>query len=316
LISKNTTILSLTGGLGNQLFQLAAGLNTVDGDPLLVDWKLAKPRLTVDAQPELKSFILPSNVSFYSTGKYSWLISKATGYMLRMGIGPRSYERIPGYSSLARFAASILISFHFKRACAVFFATDVGFFNLSKSAKGNYLVGYFQSYKWSIESKTLKELRGIRLVDESMEVVKFRELSLIERPLVVHIRLGDYKYEESIGLLPASYYIDSIERLWSTGKYNKIWAFSDEPKIAATILSELPSDNIRWILEVEGSASKTLEVMRYGYGYVISNSTFSWWGAYISHNFNGDVIAPRTWFRDAPAPSHLIPPHWETEITW
>ena len=316
MISRQTTILSLTGGLGNQLFQLAGGLHVSQGAPLLIDWKLAKPRLDSSNHPELESFVLPQNVSFHSVGKYSWLPSKATGYMLRTGISPTNFEKLPGYFYLSSLAAELIMSIHFKKFCRILVASGVGFFDIPNSSQGKYLVGYFQSFEWARKNGICEKVKNMYLADESSEVLRFKSLAQIECPLVVHIRLGDYKNEATIGMLSAKYYSKSIRKLWATGKYKKIWVFSDEPELARTILSDLPSHDIRWIPEIEGSAAKTLEVMRYGIGYVISNSSFSWWGAFISYAVDPEVIAPKPWFRKAPSPINIIPPDWETEIGW
>jgi hypothetical protein len=57
----------LTGGLGNQLFQLAAGLSALDEicGRVLLDTKLGKPRTTLGAADVLH-FRLPENVIEYS----------------------------------------------------------------------------------------------------------------------------------------------------------------------------------------------------------------------------------------------------------
>ncbi len=48
--------------------------------------------------------------------------------------------------------------------------------------------------------------------------------------------------------------------------------------------------------------------------FIIANSTFSWWGAWLSSNQNKQIIAPSTWF--GPNNSHLdtrdlIPNSWK-----
>jgi hypothetical protein len=49
---------------------------------------------------------------------------------------------------------------------------------------------------------------------------------------------------------------------------------------------------------------------------IISNSTFSWWSAYIS-NKETNVVAPNKWFRDLEDPKMLIPEHWhQVDSQW
>jgi hypothetical protein len=57
---------------------------------------------------------------------------------------------------------------------------------------------------------------------------------------------------------------------------------------------------------------ETLILMSMASGHVISNSTFSWWGAYLGHikKRNGNVIAPNPWFKNMVPPDKLIPRDW------
>ena len=52
----------------------------------------------------------------------------------------------------------------------------------------------------------------------------------------------------------------------------------------------------RWMSGGSEPAVVTLEKMRWGSGYVIGNSSFSWWGAFLSHTKNAPTVAPKPWF--------------------
>jgi len=76
----------------------------------------------------------------------------------------------------------------------------------------------------------------------------------------------------------------------------------------------LPADlvlPIRLVGQVNNSTALTFEIMRLGYGYVIANSTFSWWAAYLSRNLNSSVVSPDPWFTGIPEPTYLIPKGWK-----
>jgi len=62
---------------------------------------------------------------------------------------------------------------------------------------------------------------------------------------------------------------------------------------------------------VDNSPTATLQAMRFGRGYIIANSTFSWWGAYLSMTENAPVYAPSPWFKGMRSPEDLLPPHWK-----
>jgi hypothetical protein len=310
------TIISLTGGLGNQLFQLAVGLHIAQGEKLSLEWSVGKPRLNKSGLPEIASFELPTNVCLERIRKRNWLVEKSTGYMLRMGFEPKNFEKFTWYFVLARSAASVIISIYFKRFCTINPARKHGYHIFNHSAKGNFIVGYFQSCKWSEQNEVSKSLRTLRISGEHSKLSEIKSLAICERPLIVHIRLSDYRNEDNFGILPRTYYEASISRMWKSGEYKKIWAFSDEPEFAKDFLSFIPAENLRWIEAIEDSASLTLEAMRNGCGYVIGNSTYSWWGAFLSYEPNAKVIAPSPWFRKIPSPQDLTPSHWDTEVSW
>jgi len=315
-IRNKDSSISLTGGLGNQLFQLAAGLFVSKKETLTLEWGLGRPRLNHLGLPEIESFSLPNEVKIGRTPKKSIFASKFFGYALRQGIKPRFYERLFGFVFVTKILTSLVISIYLEKLTLVQASNGVGFSKLPNSGEGKLLIGYFQSYKWMNDPEIYKIMRGIKIKEYNSKINYFCELAKIENPLVVHIRLGDYKNEILFGIPTPDYYKFAIQRLLKSGNYGKVWVFSDEPETAMkTFNAAIPFD-ARWIFNEGESAAQTLEIMRYGKGYVIANSTFSWWGAFLSYTDNPIVIAPNPWFRFLDNPQDLIPLNWNMMPGW
>ena len=309
-MKKPRTIFSLTGGLGNQLFQLAAALSHSSGEVGL-EWGVGRPRLNRSGMPELMSFKLPKEVVVVEPGSFRRLLSKSSGYLLRMGFAPRRYEEIPPFRVLAHFLGSMISAAYFKDFRKTISVDDLGYSEIPTTDGNAFILGYFQSYIWASKTETRTKLRELTLVNgDGPEVQEFKRLAQIERPLIIHVRLGDYKLEDSFGLLTPDYFVQTAHKAIKAGTYSSIWIFSDELELARRYFSDLDNIQVRFIGEVDGSTSSTFEVMRLGYGYVISNSTYSWWAAFLSQNNESPVYAPFPWFKGMKSPNCLIPTTW------
>ena len=210
----------------------------------------------------------------------------------------------------------MVISINLKTLVQLRISNGVGFSKISSSDTGKLLIGYFQTYRWMNDSEVLTKMRKIQLKEKNSRVDYFAKLADDEKPLVVHIRLGDYKNENSFGIPSAEYYTSAIQRLFNSDKYGKIWIFSDEPDLAFELFGSAIPNEVRWIHNEGESAAQTLEIMRYGKGYVIANSTFSWWAAFLSYTADPEVIAPDPWFRHLDNPKDLLPPNWNVIPGW
>jgi hypothetical protein len=153
-------------------------------------------------------------------------------------------------------------------------------------------------------------MTSLKVREPSQQLLKLGALAKTEEPLIVHMRFGDYRLENSFGLLTQKYYQESVKELWSSGDFKSVWVFSDEIDEARRYLQDTKISEIRYIPDVAKSSAQTLEAMRLGKGYVIGNSSFSWWAAQLSDNVNAKVIAPTPWFIGQDEPSALIPPNW------
>jgi hypothetical protein len=301
--------ISLTGGLGNQIFQLASGLSFPDSK-IILETNIGRPRKNKAGMAEISSFNLPDNVSFSSATKESHLLSKALGYGLRMGIAPRWYEKTRAYGRVVTILAQGVYFFTNKSWIKIIFANDIGFFPIPNFRKV-LLVGYFQSYLWPSSETAINPLRALNIKGATSELELLSIRAESENPLIVHVRLGDYLLEDSFGVPSVDYYRTAINKLWSTNSYKKIWVFSDDIEQAKDRIPDALIAHCSWIHEVDGSAASTLQAMRYGKGYVLANSSFSWWGCFLSMDANPRVIAPEPWFKSPPSPSQITPPNWE-----
>lgn len=308
--SRKSVTVALTGGLGNQLFQLAAALYYANGSDVRILENQGNPRRNHLGNPELFSFSLPANVKVVSGGYFKWFSSKIIGFNLRAGISPKSWEK--RFLPLIHFVSSVTLFLLTGKFWSVAVSDNVGFPS-SLNLKGNsLLIGYFQTDRF-IERISIDNFVGsVKTLHPDVE--KFRKLSYSEWPLIIHVRLGDYRGEASIGVLSKNYYLTNYQLLMHTGNYRKIWLFSDEPDQAIDMFN---SNQLRYVRVIDSknlSSAETLEIMTFGKGYLIANSTFGWWGAYLSKTANAEVVAPSPWFRNLPEPRYLIPEKWNRAV--
>jgi hypothetical protein len=302
----------LTGGLGNQLFQIAALVALTDNRSLNVDVVNGNPRGNQKEKPDSLNFSFGDSQLVPQTKRISIIARRVLNYCLRAHIKPRVVSSIFLPRILARFIASLLLSINLKELIIVRVCQGIGFDSRMKQSRFNtFYLGYFQSYKW-LEMAQRNKVLSFELENSLSLVLDFKRLAEIERPLVVHVRLGDYLVENGFGTLDKTYYERALALALSTKEFGKIWLFSDDPQEA---LLRIPRDlgiEVRVMPDFGDSPAATLEAMRFGKGYVIGNSTFSWWGATLSYAFEPLVFYPIPWFKALDLPVDLVPLRWSS----
>lgn len=184
---------------------------------------------------------------------------------------------------------------------------------LVKPEKNLYFDGYFQSEKYfsKIRSELLHEF-SFPSLDEKNSHWKQQILN-DPNAVSVHIRRGDYLKPavlEYHGLISQRYYMQSMEELKNTYPDATWYIFSDDPVSARELFQNIPSCYF-----VEGNnqdAWKDMALMAACKHHIIANSSFSWWGAWLS-NHTGITIAPKNWFNPAKAIFNIhdfVPAHW------
>jgi len=300
----------LMGGFGNQLFQLAFVLERYKDKPVILETLLGSPRIDQESIVEIFTYHLPPNIgpSFKSSNK---VIVKFLHFALIKNLNSRKsfFTKLTAISS-QKFAEAI-VSIYYKQMRRIVMCNDVGNGQLtySEAKSSDLILGYFQSEKWFSE-RVCNELRKIEPKCSTSKIQHLKESASKQKPIIVHVRLGDYEAEEGIGLLPFSYYEKGLSILQSKLPGREIWLFSNDLKKAKEKFLEWKGQPIIFIEDNWDSTAITFEAMRLGVGYLIGNSTFSYWAAMLSRAPNPIVVAPNPWFLNAKSPSDLIPSSW------
>jgi hypothetical protein len=305
-----SVMVSLTGGLGNQLFQLAAGLYYSEKSNLKIITDLGVPRVSRNGLPELFSFNLPEEIIIAKKSRIPLLFRKMNGYLLFRGISDVVRFKFKVVDSIVSAICISLLSLKLKIPLSIYVGKDVGFSEINPISRKFLLIGYFQSFRWAEADQVKARLMTLSPKTKSQEFEYFKTLAIHEKPIVVHIRLTDYLDHPHFGIMDTDYYRRAINWIKQSHDIRSIWVFSDSIEGAREIFPLEFSDNVRWITEIGDSTSQTFEIMRHGAGYIIANSTFSWWAAFLRYNQVSPVICPGTWFKDAKEPSQLIPDSW------
>jgi hypothetical protein len=182
--------------------------------------------------------------------------------------------------------------------------------NFLKMDKSQYLIGYFQTFKLASKPEVFSKLydlepEGInKLIEGTISELKSNFV------VILHIRLGDYLQEKNFGVPDTSYYRAAIKRIMLIESNIKIWIFSDDLCRAKTILPREFLDLYYYFNEPMLTPAETLQIMRYGSAYIIANSTYSWWAAFLSKSTRPTIVAPTPWFMNIKEPNELCPEEW------
>lgn len=271
----------MAGGLGNQLFSYAAGLS------------LAR-RLQGDLRFDLRAYGLPGARKLEITAfglelrpwTPLWWRPEQLARQLTAGRWRPGPER---FKERADF--------------------EPAFFELTAPC---FLMGHFQSWRYfaAIESEVRAAFDTDKLALPRIANWEARIRSTAQ-PVVVHVRRGDYRvHPEAFPLLGIDFYDRARERIESTGIRPTYYLFSDDIADASAMLSHWPN-----LVPVSGlDTLEDFRLMSLGRHFIVPNSTFAWWAAWLGRYPDKLVVTLNGWF----GPSHELtsdldarfPPDW------
>lgn len=306
----------ITMGLGNQMFQYAAGkcLSLEKNVPFKVDvasyegYKLRKYELDVFfaintakvSKEELKEFGVRNSV------KRVW--NKLSRKKLRMlGLG---YEE----RSIPRHILSIYNLFSPPEKRNVYEEPHFHFHkSFFKASKHTYLNGYWMSWKYfeKYEEEIRNEFKIRQNIVEHLDNVasKIKATNSVS----IHIRRGDFTSQKNSklhGVIGIEFYRKAIQLLCKKIGKIELFIFSDEIGWAKENLKvNVPAIFISD--EITKTAIEDFYLMTVCKHNIIANSTFSWWAAWLNKNSNKIVIAPGKWYNKSIFNyNDVYPPSW------
>lgn len=287
-------IVRLSGGMGNQMFQYAMGRALSIRNKTMLGLDLHD---LLDRTPrpgfmfrdyDLDLFTIAAEV-IPQSGVPFWYRSWGTG-------------KIALYTTLFRR------KFFGGKGREKGFKLDLGILSLGPDT---YLDGYWQSYKY-FESIADVIRRDFTLQNSlSLPIQALQREIEAKNAVCLHVRRGDYVGNSFHETVFKDYYDQALAILTSKTSIEHIYIFSDDIAWCRDNLT-FPFPVTFVGDEYAGErASGHLALMRACSHFIIPNSSFSWWAAWLSVRPDKIVIAPKKWFTDESIDtSDRIPEDW------
>lgn len=171
-----------------------------------------------------------------------------------------------------------------------------------------YLTGYFQSEKYFADiAEQVREAFSFseRIwdgLDEKLvkRIKSYKEQIRNTRAVALHIRRGDYLNVPELygGICTESYYAKAVSLMKERVPEAVFYVFSNDPVWAKSWVKQQENEKSPMVV-IEGTGEDTgyldLMLMSECRHYILANSSFSWWGAWLGKAKDKCVIAPTVW---------------------
>jgi hypothetical protein len=290
-------VVVMRGGLGNQMFQYAAGraLAERNGVLLLLDTTLMRDRLP---RKQITRYNLDLDIFGVKPSLTS--LAKVANELPVPGVWlALDFALVGAYAVTG--ARKLLRESDYAAGREKFLA-----------ARTATLWGYWQSEKYfeDIKTEIRKEFHFVQpLTGEAARIAKdIRNKNSVS----LHVRRGDYtfsKYAKIYGGTDLAYYERAMAHVAKEMKSPHFFVFSND---VAWCEENLKSPFPMTYVPSSAAGPKAafhLELMSLCKHNIIANSTFSWWGAWLNENKGKIVVAPADWY--ANGISHdIVPEAW------
>lgn len=287
-------IVKLIGGLGNQMFQYAAGRCLAHK---------YSTELKLDIQ-NFKNYTLRN----YDLNNFDIIENFATSSDLSRIFFPSDKLTVKVFKHVIRSVSRIQQIKYIKEKEYNFQQ------NFIKLPDNIYLDGYWQSEKYflDIEDIIRKEFSVVNPLTSTTQDLaeQIRNCEAVS----LHVRRGDYvsdpKTNSVHGVCGIEYYCNAINMIRENIEKPCFFIFSDDPDWACcNIKPDAPTTYVRHA--DDSKDYEDIHLMSICKHNIIANSSFSWWGAWLNENPEKIVIAPKKWFNSTDMDTRdLLPDKW------
>ncbi len=288
-------VVELMGGMGNQMFQYAFGRHLAY--KLNADLVLDKHFL-LDRTPKKNEHFVFRNYDLE---------------LFNIDVSFLSSDMSKKYNSLQdRFTKKINQFISRFGTLKVIDQKTFAFESELLSLKDNcYLKGYWQTEKY------FKDIEDVIRRDFTFKLpISANCLPILDRiqkteSVCLNVRRGDFVTNPVHGALDVSYYRETEQILLEKRTQLTFFVFSDDIDWCREHI-ELQSPTVFVGHEYAGPKFKDyLNLMINCKHFIIPNSSFAWWAAWLCNNPNKVVIAPQKWFNESEwDSSDVIPENW------
>lgn len=307
---EKKVIVHLMGRFGNQLFQISAGLQFARKLNAILTLDITGIENGTDYIENREINLHSCHITYFQI--FAKLLKRVLNLILRIELMPikNGYHRV--LRIILKYVAKIIVFLNLQRKFEIITPTEIGGLIAPTSDENLFMNGYFQSNSYVSDTETIRRI-VISLAAKECEIRK-RNISLLRgnenRSIAIHIRRGDYLINPHFGILKSDYFENALESLNRLIKFTEIYLYSDDIDVSKKLI---PMHYRRNLVKRElcrhNSLCDLLEMIEHQ-NFIISNSTFSWWGAKLANAEPKIVIAPEPWFKDIASPNNLIPKEW------
>lgn len=284
----------LIGGLGNQMFQYAAG-------------RAVSLRLGTSLRLDTIDFRRYGLHQGFELDRLFTIAAKVAQ--------PIEVQQLLRWQGLPRFRQLVLRpSMQWMRRKALVIEPSFSYWpGITEVLNDCYLVGYWQSeYNFREVAETIRKDFSFRLSPSESNAKLMRKISQ-SNAVSLHVRRGDYVSNpgaaQTYTLCTLEYYRSAIAHIAKHVENPSFYIFSDDISWAK---ENLCIDFHHEYIEHNTGADSYMDMrlMSLCKHNIIANSSFSWWGAWLNANKDKIVIAPEKWFAKDVAAHDLLPVSW------